>query len=115
MNLDSRTVRYVVHSDVEKFQGDGWEVVSQLSLPHSQYAVLMENKVTDYVYAALMENKVTEPELEFPVLIVPHDDGVLVKIKGETAIKKMTAKQMMDLAIELIMRANRRHNNDDTE
>jgi hypothetical protein len=49
------------------------------------------------------------------VLIVPHDDGVLVKIKGETAIKKMTAKQMMDLAIELIMRANRRHNNDDAE
>lgn len=100
MSLDSRTVRYVVHNDVEKYQGDGWEVVSQLSLPHSQYAVLMENKVT-------------EPELEFPVLIVPHDDGVLVKIKGETAIKKMTAKQMMDLAIELIMRANRRHNNDD--
>ena len=102
MNLDCRTVRYVVHGDVEKFEGDGWEVVSQLSLPHSQYAVLMENKVT-------------EPELEFPVLIVPHDDGVLVKIKGETAIKKMTSKQMMDLAIELIMRANRRHNNDDTE
>lgn len=99
MNLDCRTVRYVVHGDVEKFQGDGWEVVSQLSLPHSQYAVLMEKKM----------------EVEFPVLIVPHDDGVLVKVKGETAIKKMTAKQMMDLAIELIMRANRRHNNDDTE
>jgi len=97
MNLDCRTVRYVVHGDVEKFQGDGWEVVSQLSLPHSQYAVLMEKKM----------------EVEFPVLIVPHDDGVLVKVKGETAIKKMTAKQMMDLAIELIMRANRRHNNDD--
>jgi len=97
MNLDSRTVRYVVHGDVEKYQGDGWEVVSQLSLPHSQYAVLMEKKM----------------EVEFPVLIVPHDDGVLVKVKGETAIKKMTAKQMMDLAIELIMRANRRHNNDD--
>ena len=99
MNLDCRTVRYVVHGDVEKFEGDGWEVVSQLSLPHSQYAVLMEKKM----------------EVEFPVLIVPHDDGVLVKVKGETAIKKMTAKQMMDLAIELIMRANRRHNNDDTE
>ena len=97
MNLDCRTVRYVVHGDVEKFQGDGWEVVSQLSLPHSQYAVLMEKKM----------------EVEFPVLIVPHDDGVLVKVKGETAIKKMTAKQMMDLAVELIMRANRRHNNDD--
>jgi len=97
MNLDSRTVRYVVHGDVEKFEGDGWEVVSQLSLPHSQYAVLMEKKM----------------EVEFPVLIVPHDDGVLVKVKGETAIKKMTAKQMMDLAVELIMRANRRHNNDD--
>lgn len=96
MNLDSRTVRYVVHGDVEKFEGDGWEVVSQLSLPHSQYAVLMEKKM----------------EVEFPVLIVPHDDGVLVKVKGETAIKKMTAKQMMDLAVELIMRANRRHNND---
>lgn len=102
MSQASRTVRYVVHDSVKKYQGDGWEVVSQLSLPHSQYAVLMENKVT-------------EPELEFPVLIVPHDDGVLVKIKGETAIKKMTAKQMMDLAIELIMRANRRHNNDDAE
>ena len=99
MNLDCRTVRYVVHGDVEKFEGDGWEVVSQLSLPHSQYAVLMEKKM----------------EVEFPVLIVPHDDGVLVKVKGETAIKKMTAKQMMDLAIELIMRANRRHNNDDAE
>jgi hypothetical protein len=99
MNLDCRTVRYVVHGDVEKFEGDGWEVVSQLSLPHSQYAVLMEKKM----------------EVEFPVLIVPHDDGVLVKVKGETAIKKMTAKQMMDLAIELIMRANRRHNNDNTE
>lgn len=97
MNLDSRTVRYVVHGDVEKFEGDGWEVVSQLSLPHSRYAVLMEKKM----------------EVEFPVLIVPHDDGVLVKVKGETAIKKMTAKQMMDLAVELIMRANRRHNNDD--
>lgn len=97
MNLDSRTVRYVVHGDVEKFEGDGWEVVSQLSLPHSQYAVLMEKKM----------------EVEFPVLIVPHDDGVLVKVKGESAIKKMTAKQMMDLAVELIMRANRRHNNDD--
>lgn len=97
MNLDSRTVRYVVHGDVEKFEGDGWEVVSQLSLPHSQYAVLMEKKM----------------EVEFPVLIVPHDDGVLVKVKGEAAIKKMTAKQMMDLAVELIMRANRRHNNDD--
>tara|TARA_A200000159_G_scaffold149526_1_gene158118 strand:+ start:323 stop:622 length:300 start_codon:yes stop_codon:yes gene_type:complete len=97
MNLDCRTVRYVVHGDVEKFQGDGWEVVSQLSLPHSQYAVLMEKKM----------------EVEFPVLIVPHDDGVLVKVKGQTAIKKMTAKQMMDLAVELIMRANRRHNNDD--
>jgi hypothetical protein len=97
MNLDCRTVRYVVHGDVEKFEGDGWEVVSQLSLPHSQYAVLMEKKM----------------EVEFPVLIVPHDDGVLVKVKGETAIKKMTAKQMMDLAVELIMRANRRHNNDD--
>ena len=97
MNLDSRTVRYVVHGDVEKFEGDGWEVVSQLSLPHSQYAVLMEKKM----------------EVEFPVLIVPHDDGVLVKVKGQTAIKKMTAKQMMDLAVELIMRANRRHNNDD--
>lgn len=97
MNLDCRTVRYVVHGDVEKFEGDGWEVVSQLSLPHSQYAVLMEKKM----------------EVEFPVLIVPHDDGVLVKVKGESAIKKMTAKQMMDLAVELIMRANRRHNNDD--
>ncbi len=97
MNLDCRTVRYVVHGDVEKFEGDGWEVVSQLSLPHSQYAVLMEKKM----------------EVEFPVLIVPHDDGVLVKVKGETAIKKMTAKQMMDLAVELIMRANRRHNNDE--
>ena len=97
MKLDCRTVRYVVHGDVEKFEGDGWEVVSQLSLPHSQYAVLMEKKM----------------EVEFPVLIVPHDDGVLVKVKGETAIKKMTAKQMMDLAVELIMRANRRHNNDD--
>ena len=97
MNLDSRTVRYVVHGDVEKFEGDGWEVFSQLSLPHSRYAVLMEKKM----------------EVEFPVLIVPHDDGVLVKVKGETAIKKMTAKQMMDLAVELIMRANRRHNNDD--
>ena len=97
MNLDSRTVRYVVHGDVEKFEGDGWEVVSQLSLPHSRYAVLMEKKM----------------EVEFPVLIVPHDDGVLVKVKGETAIKKMTAKQMMDLAVELIMRANRRHNDDD--
>jgi len=97
MNLDCRTVRYVVHGDVEKFEGDGWEVVSQLSLPHSQYAVLMEKKM----------------EVEFHVLIVPHDDGVLVKVKGETAIKKMTAKQMMDLAVELIMRANRRHNNDD--
>lgn len=100
MRLANRTVRYVVHDSVKKYQGDGWEVVSQLSLPHSQYAVLMEKK---------------EMEPEFPVLIVPHDDGVLVKIKGETAIKKMTAKQMMDLAIELIMRANRRHNNDDTE
>ena len=40
------TLRYVVHGHIEKYEQAGWEIVSHLSYPHSQHAVLMK-KVQD--------------------------------------------------------------------
>ena len=36
------TLRYVVHGHIKKYEEDGWEIVSRLSYPHSQHAVLMK-------------------------------------------------------------------------
>ena len=40
------TLRYVIHDDIKKYEKNGWEIVSYLSYPHSQHAVLMK-KVQD--------------------------------------------------------------------
>ena len=40
------TLRYVVHGHIKEREENGWEIVSYLSYPHSQHAVLMK-KVED--------------------------------------------------------------------
>jgi len=43
-----------------------------------------------------------------PVLVVPHDDGVLLVIGSIQQKKIMEARQQIELGLELIRRANRR-------
>lgn len=41
-------LRYVIHDDIEKYEDDGWVIVSRLSYPHSVHAVLMMRCINDY-------------------------------------------------------------------
>jgi len=36
------TLRYVIHGEIKKYEKNGWVIVSHLSYPHSQHAVLMK-------------------------------------------------------------------------
>lgn len=47
-----------------------------------------------------------------PVLIVPHDDGVLLVIGSIQEKKILNARQQIELGVELIKRANRRNLNE---
>lgn len=35
-------LRYVIHEEIEKYEADGWQIVSRLHYPHSRHAVLMK-------------------------------------------------------------------------
>jgi hypothetical protein len=37
-------LRYVTHEEIEKYEADGWQIVSRLHYPHSRHAVLMKRK-----------------------------------------------------------------------
>lgn len=37
-------LRYVAHADIEKYEADGWEIISRLTYPHSRHAVLMKRE-----------------------------------------------------------------------
>lgn len=50
----------------------------------------------------------TPDEDRHPVLVVPHDDGVLLVVGSIQQKKFMEARQMIELGLELIKRANRR-------
>ena len=50
----------------------------------------------------------TPDEDRHPVLVVPHDDGVLLVVGSIQQKKFMEARQMIELGLELIRRANRR-------
>ena len=50
----------------------------------------------------------TPDEDGHPVLVVPHDDGVLLVVGSIQQKKFMEARQMIELGLELIRRANRR-------
>ena len=41
------TLRYVIHDDIKKYEKNGWVIVSHLSYPHSQHAVLMKRADND--------------------------------------------------------------------
>ena len=47
-----------------------------------------------------------------PVLVVPHDDGVLLVIGSIQEKKFLEARQQIELGLELIKRANRRNLNE---
>lgn len=47
-----------------------------------------------------------------PVLVVPHDDGVLLVIGSIQQKKFLEARQQIELGLELIRRANRRNLNE---
>lgn len=49
----------------------------------------------------IKENDIIEPQ----VLTAVYDDGLLVTVDGKSVKNKMTKKQMLEMALELIERA----------
>ena len=41
MNYERMTLRYVIHDHIQRYEDEGWEIVSRLQYPHSIHAVLM--------------------------------------------------------------------------
>lgn len=39
--FERMTLRYVIHDHIQRYEDEGWEIVSRLSYPHSIHAVLM--------------------------------------------------------------------------
>jgi len=40
-------LRYVIHDEIQKYEDEGWVIVSHLSYPHSQHAVLMRRLIDE--------------------------------------------------------------------
>ena len=60
-----------------------------------------------------MDDWINKPDEDgHPVLVVPHDDGVLLVIGSIQEKKFLEAQQQIELGLELIKRANRRKLNE---
>lgn len=62
---------------------------------------------------SFMDDWINKPDEDgHPVLVVPHDDGVLLVIGSIQEKKFLEAQQQIELGLELIKRANRRKLNE---